>query len=196
MARYLDLPAIVLVPSVVPAAAVERIRGEGAEVHVVDAPYDDTVREAAALCDGSDERILVQDTSWPGYEVTPRWIVDGYATLFTEATAQLVEAGVSADAEVMLVVPAGVGSLAHAAVLHCRRESALAGGHRRARRRALHRGQPGRRRAALHRNRRDLDGRPQLRHAVDPGLAGPAGRPRRRCRGHRRGGVRGRGFAH
>jgi diaminopropionate ammonia-lyase len=123
MARYLDLPAIVLVPSVVPAAAVERIRGEGAEVRVVDAPYDDTVREAAALCDGSDERILVQDTSWPGYEVTPRWIVDGYATLFTEATAQLVEAGVSADAEVTVVVPAGVGSLAHAAVLHCRRES-------------------------------------------------------------------------
>jgi hypothetical protein len=61
MARYLDLPAIVLVPSVVPAAAMERIRGEGAEVRVVDAPYDDTVREAAALCEGSDERILVQD---------------------------------------------------------------------------------------------------------------------------------------
>ncbi len=122
MAGYLQLPAIVVVPSVVPRAAVERIRGEWADVRVVDVPYDDAVLEAAALCDGSDERILVQDTSWPGYEVTPRWIVDGYATLFTEAATQLGELGVPVDAEVTLVVPAGVGSLAHAAVQHCLRQ--------------------------------------------------------------------------
>ncbi len=122
MARYLELPAIVLVPSVVPDAAVERIRGEGADVRVLDMPYDDTVRAAAQLSEGTEDRILVQDTSWPGYEVTPRWIVDGYATLFTEATTQMAEAGITADAEVTVVVPAGVGSLAHAAVLHCRRE--------------------------------------------------------------------------
>jgi diaminopropionate ammonia-lyase len=122
MARYLGLPAIVLVPSVVPDAAAQLIRGEGADVRVVGAPYDDAVQEAAGLCDGHPDRILVQDTSWPGYEITPRWIVDGYSTLFTEAALQMAEAGITADAEVTVVVPAGVGSLAHAAVLHCRRE--------------------------------------------------------------------------
>jgi diaminopropionate ammonia-lyase len=119
MARYLQLPAIVVVPSVVPTPAVERIRGEGADVRVVDVPYDAAVREAAALSEVSDDRILVQDTSWPGYEVTPRWIVDGYATLFAEAVTQLGEVGVPANAEVTVVVPAGVGSLAHAAVQRC-----------------------------------------------------------------------------
>ena len=71
---------------------------------------------AAQLCTDSDgDLLLVQDTSWPGYEVVPQWIVDGYATLFEEATAQLD------DAPALVIVPAGVGSLAHAAALHCRR---------------------------------------------------------------------------
>ena len=58
--------------------------------------------------------LLVQDTSWPGYEDVPQWIVDGYATLFDEAADQAAELGVDID---LVVVPAGVGSLAHAAVL-------------------------------------------------------------------------------
>ena len=45
---------------------------------------------------------------------SPSWIVDGYSTLFEEAADQL------GGDPALLVVPAGVGSLAHAAVLHCR----------------------------------------------------------------------------
>ena len=118
MAAYLGLSAIVLIPSVVSTEAVDLIRVEGAEVEVLELTYDDTVAEASRrVSERSDgtTRLLVQDTSWPGYETVPRWIVDGYATLFEEATEQL------GGDPALLVVPTGVGSLAHAAVLHCRR---------------------------------------------------------------------------
>jgi diaminopropionate ammonia-lyase len=113
MARLLDLPARVIVPAGVSPRAIALIRGEGAMVEELPASYDDAVRRAAQLADADDASILVQDTSWPGYEDVPSWIVDGYATLFAEAAEQSAEL----DLEIgLLVVPAGVGSLAQAAV--------------------------------------------------------------------------------
>ncbi len=108
MARLLGLPAHVFVPDVVPGRAVAAIEAEGATVTVVAGSYDDAVRRAAAH-PGS---LLVQDTSLPGHEDVPRWIVDGYATLFTEIDSRL-----PAPAD-LVVVPMGVGSLAQAAVAH------------------------------------------------------------------------------
>jgi diaminopropionate ammonia-lyase len=114
MAALLDLPATVVVPQGVSDRAIARIRDEGAEVRVLDAAYDEAVRQAAKLAESEPNFLLVQDTSWPGYEDVPQWIVDGYATLFDEAADQAAERGLDID---LVVVPAGVGSLAHAAVL-------------------------------------------------------------------------------
>lgn len=114
IARSMGLPATVALPTSVPDKAVELIRSEGADVRVCDLSYDDTVRHAAALAEGDPDALLVQDTSWPGYEEVPQWIVDGYATMFSEAEEQATGLGLSID---LVVVPAGVGSLAHAAVL-------------------------------------------------------------------------------
>ena len=113
MAKLRNLPATIVVPRAVSDTAIALIREEGADVEVLDLPYDDTVRYAADLAAADDDALLVQDTSWPGYEEVPRWIVDGYATLFAEAAEQTAELGLGID---LLVVPAGVGSLAHAAV--------------------------------------------------------------------------------
>ncbi|BBX38362.1 diaminopropionate ammonia-lyase [Mycolicibacterium mageritense DSM 44476 = CIP 104973] len=113
MAKLTGLPATIVVPQGVSERAIEAIRTEGAEVRVLDLPYDDAVRAAAALADADADALLVQDTSWPGYEDVPQWIVDGYATLFDEAADQAAELGTGVD---LIVVPAGVGSLAHAAV--------------------------------------------------------------------------------
>ena len=113
MAALLGLPATVVVPHGVSDVAVARIRDEGASVEELAESYDDAVRHAAALADADPDALLVQDTSWPGYEDVPLWIVDGYATLFDEAAEQTAELGLDLD---LLVVPAGVGSLAHAAV--------------------------------------------------------------------------------
>lgn len=120
MAKLLGLPATVVVPRGVSAKAISLIREEGAAVEVLDASYDDTVRHAAEIAKVDDDALLVQDTSWPGYEQVPQWIVDGYATLFDEAADQAAERGLDID---LLVVPAGVGSLAHAAVLFARSRS-------------------------------------------------------------------------
>ncbi len=117
MASWLGLQATILVPRGVSEAAIQFIRDEGATVEVLDASYDDTVNEAARVANADPDALLIQDTSWVGYEDVPQWIVDGYATLFDEAAEQAAESGLSID---VLIVPAGVGSLAHAAVAFSR----------------------------------------------------------------------------
>jgi diaminopropionate ammonia-lyase len=116
LASRLGHGARILVPDGVPAAAVAAIEAEGASVDHVRGTYDDAVAAAARLADALGG-VLVQDTAWPGYERIPAWIVEGYATLFAELEAQLDAIGAVAD---LLVVPAGVGSLAQAAVTHAR----------------------------------------------------------------------------
>jgi diaminopropionate ammonia-lyase len=90
-----------------PARAVparrDAIASEGAEVIVVDGSYEDAVALAAA--EGArDGTLEIADV---GDSVPARWVIDGYATLFAEASAQA-----SFD---LLLVPVGVGSLAAAA---------------------------------------------------------------------------------
>jgi diaminopropionate ammonia-lyase len=118
MARLLGLPADVFVPDGVHPAAVAAIKEEGAAVTEVPASYDEAVRAAAAAASADPAALLVQDTAWPGYEQVPQWIVEGYSTLFAEIDEQLVAAG--AGSAGLVAVPAGVGSLAQAAVTHYR----------------------------------------------------------------------------
>ncbi|TDD20879.1 pyridoxal-phosphate dependent enzyme [Kribbella turkmenica] len=107
-AAMLGLTAHVFVPDVVSSAVIEAIRNEGATVTVVPDSYDAAVAEAASYA--VDGRLLIQDSAWPGYEVVPQHIVDGYSTLFREID-------VRPD---LVVVPMGVGSIAQAAVTHYR----------------------------------------------------------------------------
>jgi diaminopropionate ammonia-lyase len=112
MARTLGLKAHVFIPAVVSERAVEAIRSEGALVTIVHDSYDAAVAAAAdaATAEGQGEGLLIQDSAWPGYEVIPQHIVDGYSTLFREID-------VEPD---LVVVPMGVGSVAQAAVTHYR----------------------------------------------------------------------------
>ena len=117
MARLFGQRARVFVPRGVHPAAVTAIEEEGADVVLVPGPYDEAVRRAADAA-GGQGTVLVQDTAWPGYERIPGWIVEGYSTLFAEIDEQLGDLG--AEAPGLVVVPAGVGSLAQAAVAHYR----------------------------------------------------------------------------
>jgi diaminopropionate ammonia-lyase len=117
VARLIGTPSHIFVPTCLSAAARAGISTEGARITAAAIDYDEVVvaaRDAAAEGDA----LLVQDTSWPGYEQVPQWIVDGYSTLFTEAGAQLAAAGVTSPD--LVAVPVGVGSLAQAAVRHYR----------------------------------------------------------------------------
>ncbi|GAA1842650.1 diaminopropionate ammonia-lyase [Actinomadura bangladeshensis] len=118
MARLLGLAADVYVPYGVHPAAMAAIKAEGAGLTEVPGPYDEAVRLAADVAASDPEALLVQDTSWPGYERVPQWIVEGYSTLFTEIDEQLAALGAAPAG--LIAVPVGVGSLAQAAVAHHR----------------------------------------------------------------------------
>jgi diaminopropionate ammonia-lyase len=117
MARLSGQRARVFVPSGVHPVAVAAIAAEGAQVTEVTGTYDEAVRRAAEAA-GKPGAVLVQDTGWPGYEQVPGWIVEGYSTLFAEIDAQLSKAKAAEPG--LVVIPAGVGSLAQAGVTHYR----------------------------------------------------------------------------
>lgn len=89
------------------------IATEGAEVVVVNGTYEDAV-EAAAGAAGRDGTALIADVGETG---SPEWVIDGYATLFSEAARQA--------AYDLILVPVGVGSLAAAAARHGAQVDAL-----------------------------------------------------------------------
>ena len=129
MARRLGQRAHVFVPTGVHPTAIAAIAAEGAQVTEITGTYDDAVRLAAKAAREPDAE-LVQDAGWPGYEEVPGWIVDGYSTLFAEVDEQLAAAGAAGTAgaatapgtadPALVAIPAGVGSLAQAAITHYR----------------------------------------------------------------------------
>ncbi len=110
VASWLGLKAHVFVPGGTAVSRIEGIESEGARVEVVEGDYDEAVR--AARASASEKARLVQDTAWPGYEETPRWIVQGYWTILLEAADQMEDMGESVPD--LVAVQIGVGSLAAA----------------------------------------------------------------------------------
>jgi diaminopropionate ammonia-lyase len=108
MARLLGFEARVFVPEGTAAARISAIESEGARVEVVAGDYDDTIRRSAQ--EAGESCLVIDDTSWPGYEDIPRFVIQGYSTIFAEVDEQL---------EVLpsvVFVPIGVGALGAAAV--------------------------------------------------------------------------------
>jgi diaminopropionate ammonia-lyase len=94
----------VFLPSGSAPARQEAIESEGADVVMVDGLYEDALREARAAAAEAG----VVEVADVGASDQASWVVEGYATLFTEAEEQ-------GEFDV-LVVPVGVGSLAATAV--------------------------------------------------------------------------------
>ncbi len=117
MARLLGMSSHIFVPANMVPARIEAIRGEGATVTVVDGTYDDAIEQSAA--EESENRLVVSDTSWEGYEQVPRWIVDGYSTILWEIDAQLARRDLPAPDVVLVQI--GVGAFASAVTRHYRR---------------------------------------------------------------------------
>jgi diaminopropionate ammonia-lyase len=111
VARMRGLRAHILVPAGTAQARIDGIAGEGAQVEVIDGSYDEAVEKAAGMAD--ETHVVLSDTSWPGYEDVPRWVVEGYETIFRESDEQL--GGAVPD---VALIPVGVGSLAAAAAAH------------------------------------------------------------------------------
>jgi diaminopropionate ammonia-lyase len=119
VARLLGLESVVYMPAGSAQARIDGIVSEGATVTVVAGGYDEAVARSAE--DAGDDCLLVSDTSWPGYEEIPAWVIDGYSTVFAEVSDELAASG-RGEPDVV-VVPIGVGALAAAAVVHYKAET-------------------------------------------------------------------------
>lgn len=116
MAKLLGWGAHIFVPSGTVPARIQAIESEGATVTVVNGTYDDAV-ECSAIA-ASETTVVISDTSWPGYDVTPRHVIEGYSTLFYEIADQLACKHRAQPS--VVVVQAGVGAFAAASVLFFR----------------------------------------------------------------------------
>ncbi|MBB2692201.1 UNVERIFIED_ORG: diaminopropionate ammonia-lyase family [Rhizobium esperanzae] len=95
----------IFVHSGVSKGRIDAIARYGADMIRVDGNYDDSVHEAARVAEEKNW-ITVSDTSWPGYERIPGFVMQGYTALLTEALRQMPEPPTH------VFVQAGVGGIA------------------------------------------------------------------------------------
>jgi diaminopropionate ammonia-lyase len=112
-AQQLGQKAVVFMPKGSAEIRAKNIRATGAECHITEYNYDDSVRLADKYAN-EHGGIMVQDTAWEGYEDIPRWIMQGYMTLAVEAVEQMRAMGIEKPTHLFL--QAGVGSFAGAAL--------------------------------------------------------------------------------
>lgn len=110
MAKALGLSAVVVAPADMVASRRVAIASEGAEVRVVDGNYDHAVRTAADLALSNPTWHLVADVAFTEGDEVPRWVMEGYYTIFDEVDEQLPQPPTT------LFVQTGVGALAGAAL--------------------------------------------------------------------------------
>ena len=109
----LGLPCKIYVHSETSQPRIDAIASFGAEVTVVDGNYDDAVRQAAEDA-AANGWYVVSDTSWPGYEQIPTWIMQGYNSIMLEVQEQFSGLGIVKPSHVF--VQAGVGAMAASVV--------------------------------------------------------------------------------
>lgn len=110
-ARRLGQKAVIYMPADSVPARVANVRGEGAEVVLVEGTFDLCVERCAADAARNGWQ-AISDTAYAGYRDIPGWILLGYTTIFAELEGLLhgpMKTGVDA-----VILPAGVGGLAAA----------------------------------------------------------------------------------
>jgi diaminopropionate ammonia-lyase len=112
-ATQLGFKSVIYVHKLTSQGRIEAIESSGARVVVVDGNYDDAVRQVYQDAQRNGWEV-VSDTSWEGYEDIPKWVMQGYTTMLSEAQEQLAAQGLSQPTHIF--VQAGVGSLAAATI--------------------------------------------------------------------------------
>lgn len=107
-AKLFGCKSVVYMPKGSSPTRLEAIINCGAEASITTLNYDDTVIHANRKAQ-EEGWILLQDTSWEGYEKVPRHIMQGYFTLITEYLNQEKKIWPT-----HVFVQSGVGSLAAA----------------------------------------------------------------------------------
>ncbi len=116
-ARIFGHKAEIYMPSSTVNSRIKSIEEEGARVIVVNGDYDEAVNQAREAA-GRDNYILIQDTSWEGYEHYPNLISAGYSTIIKEIEKQLNK---PENFPEVVILQSGVGSWAAATILYLSR---------------------------------------------------------------------------
>ena len=106
-ANTLGQKSVVHMPKGSAEERLNNIRACGADADIIDGNYDDAVRLSRKEAE-ENGWVIVQDTSWEGYEEIPAWIMEGYCTMGLEAYEQLPQKPTH------IFLQAGVGSMAGA----------------------------------------------------------------------------------
>lgn len=106
-AKLVGARSIIFVHARVTDARVAAIASFGAEIRRFDGTYDESVEEAARVATAHGW-MIVSDTSWPGYERIPAFVMQGYTAMIRESLSQL------AAPPTHILVQAGVGGVAAA----------------------------------------------------------------------------------
>lgn len=109
-AELFGAKAVIFVPHHCSQARMEGIARFGAEVVKTDVGFDGTVKLCASAARDKG-RFMVADTAWAGYDLIPRWVMQGYALIAEEALKQM-------GPPTHLFIQAGVGGLAVALTAH------------------------------------------------------------------------------
>jgi diaminopropionate ammonia-lyase len=112
-ASQMGFKSVIYVHKLTSQGRIQAIEQSGARVVVVDGNYDDAVRQVDQDAQRNGWEV-VSDTSWEGYEDIPKWVMQGYTTMFSEAQEQFAAQGLSQPTHIF--VQAGVGSLAAATI--------------------------------------------------------------------------------
>lgn len=111
IASQLGYRAVIYVHQLTSQERIQNLVRSGAEVVIVQGNYDDAVRQVVQDANQNGWEV-VSDTAWEGYEEIPKWVMQGYMTMLSEAQEQLAGQGLSAPTHIL--IQAGVGSLAAA----------------------------------------------------------------------------------
>ena len=109
-AQQIGCKAVVYMPKGTTQIRLENIKSLGADVLIINGNYDDAVNLAKTNAEKFGW-ILVQDSSWEGYENIPMMIMQGYLTLMGEIFEQLKD-----EIPTHVFVQCGVGSLPAAVI--------------------------------------------------------------------------------
>ncbi|MBE5947401.1 MAG: diaminopropionate ammonia-lyase [Lachnospiraceae bacterium] len=107
-ASRMGCDAYVYLPKGTATERLQNILRLGVHAEITDLNYDDAVRHAMRMAE-ENGWILIQDTSWPGYEDIPTKIMQGYTTMGTELKEQLGDV-----VPTHIFLQAGVGAMAGA----------------------------------------------------------------------------------
>lgn len=102
---------VIFLPADASEARAAAIAAHGARLRIVEGGYDEAVRRAGAEA-ARQGWLVISDTAYPGYEVVPRRVMQGYALIADEVMEQL--AGRGEPPPTHCLVQAGVGGLAAA----------------------------------------------------------------------------------